>query len=130
MMSNVIFQNGVSADEYRKVMEGLTNQEDRFISMDPEEIGRVLADHEETLFGRIDFRRTKEEVALSDVPEWLKESVSECDRVFLFITGDLSLLEAHNAVETVKALLPEKADIVFCFRQSDSSDIEVYALVA
>ncbi len=128
-MLEVEFQNGVSPDEYQKVMDSLNDQEDVFISFDMEELKLILADHEKAQFGRVEFRRNDPEVALSDVPEWLKGSVSECDYVCLFITGDLSLFELYNAVDTFRALLPEKADIACSFRQSDSSDIKSYALV-
>ncbi len=129
-LSRVNLEDGATQDEFIKTMEGLEDQDDSLVLLDPEDIDRVFETHEKATFGRIIINKTAAGIGISDIPAWLKEPESECSVVCLFITGDLDLIEGYDAAEQVRGLLPEKTDVLFTLKQTDDPDIKTCVLAA
>ncbi|MBR6359601.1 MAG: hypothetical protein IKS11_08125 [Lachnospiraceae bacterium] len=130
LLRRVNLEDGVTHDEFIKIMENLEDQDDSLVLLDPEDIGRVFETHEKATFGRININKTAAGIGISDFPAWLKEQESECSVVCLFITGDLDLIEGYDAAEQVSGLLPEKTDVLFTLKQTDDPDIKTCVLAA
>lgn len=129
-LSRVNLEDGATQDEFIKTMEGLEDQDDSLVLLDPEDIGRVFETHEKATFGRMEIKKTASGIAIPDIPAWLKETETEYDMVCLFITGDLDLIEGYEAAEQVRGLLPEKTDVLFTLKQTDDPDIKTCVLAA
>ncbi len=130
LLMRVNLEDGATQDEFIKTMEGLEDQDDSLVLLDPEDVGRVFETHEKATFGRININKAAAGIGISDIPSWLKETETEYDMVCLFITGHLDLIEGYDAAEQVRGLLPEKTDVLFTLKQTDDPDIKICVLAA
>ncbi len=125
---HVNFEGGATTGEFLEAWNEFESRTDSLITFDPEEIHRLLTNHKELTFGRINLQKNETEVTISELPECLKGSGPECDIVYLFFTGDFSLIETHDLADKVKSNLSEKTEVIISLRQGDDSDIRLYAL--
>lgn len=123
----------VDSEKKQQIIDAVmaTENEDILIGLDISEVLDLFREYKELYIGMVNTRSTTEASQTIDaLISSTQTDVTGCSKVYLYIKGDVSLIEVNDVAQTLEYRIGEEAEILFTatYDKSREREYEVIAL--